>query len=88
MKNYIDSEQHWMDSVNADHDRIEQMNKDMEKQINAQNEAQIQGQNLPIADVVLSEERAEYCECAAPVENVDKGCFRCTECKYEWHEQN
>ncbi len=77
-----------MDSVNADYDRREQMNKDFEKEMNAQIEAQIQGQKLPIDNVVISEERAEFCECAAPVENVDKGWFRCTECKYEWHEQN
>ncbi|AGO47997.1 hypothetical protein Phi12:1_gp31 [Cellulophaga phage phi12:1] len=28
MKNYIDSEQHWEDSVNADHDYMEAMEKE------------------------------------------------------------
>ena len=44
MKNYIDSEQHWEDSINADYERKNQINKENEKEINNQIESQIKGQ--------------------------------------------
>lgn len=42
--------------------------------------------NANIPHVSFSE--AEFCDCIAPVENVDKGWFKCTKCGHEWHEQN
>ena len=47
MKNHIDSEQHWEDSVNADYD----YKKAMEKE---QPDNRKQGQELPIHDVMPS----------------------------------
>ncbi|AGO49720.1 hypothetical protein Phi13:2_gp110 [Cellulophaga phage phi13:2] len=41
MKNYIDSEQHWEDSVNADHDYLEAMEKEQEDNIYQQQESPI-----------------------------------------------
>jgi hypothetical protein len=79
MKNYIDSQEHWEDSINADYDKKEQMQKEMEKEINKQIEMQIQGQELPIHNV--SEIVTCYtCNCSKG--KLPKGDNFCTMCDH------
>jgi hypothetical protein len=52
MKNYIDSQQHWEDSVNADYDYMEAMEKEQEDN-REQHDNREQGQQLPIDSVIV-----------------------------------
>lgn len=40
-KQYIGSQQHWEDSINADYDERERMNREQQKQIDKQIDEQI-----------------------------------------------
>ena len=61
MKNYIDSQEHWEDSINADYEERKRINKLQERQIQKQVE-QMQGQELPISNVVeRSEQLPQEC---------------------------
>jgi hypothetical protein len=79
MKNYIDSQEHWEDSVNTKYDRIEQMNRDIEKEINNEIQEQIRGQTLSgVSD--------SYCTLHSEIKKCDwvkKNKHACKGCAYK-----
>lgn len=83
MKNYIDSEQHWMDGVNADQDERERYEKAQEQPPQEREE-----QKLPIAIVVCSDDELDFiCEdenckhCEADLESTDVAELKCGKCE-------